>query len=331
VIPGFLPGVTSVDAATVFVIEDGTEYTSVNAPLVSAMPTTSEFGTVSGVVLGPDGQRVEAAVALNYRQSPRAVSTINGSSSRTNTTDGQFRFASVMPIAARITATVPGQALRAAQDLTLVGGRVSDVTLQLQPLQEVAGRVTPEGTFSTGRTIVVKSQDGPFGETHEIPVPASGEFQLRLFPGRYIIGSGSSVTIDGADMTDRIFEIRRDAPIKSLVVSFSNEAQEITGRVINTNGDGVSAVTMVAFSTTEADWFHDARRIAIAKPGIDGRYQLGGSGVASLPTGEYYLAAVADLSPDEQYNPAFLRTLVGAAIRITLPAGQTVVQDVRVR
>ena len=68
-----------------------------------------------------------------------------------------------------------------------------------------------------------------------------------------------------------------------------------------------------------------------AQPGTDGRYRLGGPGPAILPAGEYYLAAVTDVSKDEQYDPAFLKSLVAASIRITLAPGQKATQDIRVQ
>lgn len=325
----FIPGVTSAGAATVFVIDDGTEHVTVNAHLVPpASVSTSALTSVTGSVVGPDGQPVNARVTLTAGQRvlPPGFESQRGSSNAS-----RFIFESLMPGPVRIDATVPGQNLRATADLTATGGQISDVILRLSPPVEITGRATHLGPQATSRMIVVKALTGPVRDTGTETASESGEFRFSLYPGRYVIGSGSSVTIDGRDMTDRVIEIKPDTTIKNLIVSFSEETQEITGRVINGDGAGVNTVTMVAFSAMEADWFHQSRRIAIAEPSADGRYQLGGAGAASLPAGEYYLAAVAELSPDEQYNPAFLRTLTTSAIRITIAPGQRVLQDLRVR
>lgn len=325
--PVFIPGVTSAGAATVFVIDDGTEHLNVIAHLVPAASLSmSALTSVTGSVVGPDGQPVNAQVTLNVGQ-PGLPS---GAEYRRGSTGSRFAFEWLMPGPIRIGATVPGQNLRATANLTAAGGQISDVVLRLSPPVEITGRVTPVGPDAVSRMIVVKSLSGSIREAVTETAIESGQFRLSLYPGRYVIASGSSVTIDGRDMTDRVIEITPETTIKSLIVSFSEERQDITGRVINADGAGVDTVTMVAFSTNETDWFHQSRRIAVAEPSADGRYQLGGA-AASLPAGDYYLAAMADLSPDEQYNPAFLRTLVDAAIRITLEPGQRVLQDVRVR
>ena len=50
-----------------------------------------------------------------------------------------------------------------------------------------------------------------------------------------------------------------------------------------------------------------------------------------LPAGEYYLAAVTDVSKDEQYDAAFLKSLVPASLKVALAPGQRVTQHVRVQ
>ncbi|MCC7186913.1 MAG: hypothetical protein IT185_11765, partial [Acidobacteria bacterium] len=209
--------------------------------------------------------------------------------------------------------------------------RGGEITLQLQPPVHIVGRATDAHTFAKSPTLLVVNHNRSNGEILTIDVPPSGEFRLSLFPGRYLIPNPSLVLVDGVDMTDRVFGVRHDPPIKNLVVTFAGPRQSISGRVLNTEGVGVNTVTMVVFSATETDWFHDSRRIVIATPSTDGRYELPDPRGATLPAGDYFLAAVAALSPDEHYNPAFLKTLIPAALRITLGAGEQKVQDVRVR
>lgn len=327
-----LPGVTHTAATNVFVIDDGSEHNNVTTHLIhSTAPPASMWAGLSGTVLGTDGQPTEADVTVSYTRGSIGLPGSGSGSSRTRTSGGQFRFNSVMPGAMRISAMVAGQPLRAVHDLTLEGGRAAEITLRLQPPIDIVGRATNADTFVTPPPLVVTGDGAYLGETRTIDVPPSGEFKLSLFPGRYLIPNPSLVLVDGVDMTDRVFEVRHDRPIKNLVVTFGGPRQSITGHVLNTDGVGVNTVTMVAFSATETDWFHDSRRIAIATPSTDGRYELADPQGATLPAGEYYLAAVADLSPDEHYNPAFLKTLIPAALRITLGAGEQKVQDVRVR
>jgi len=325
----FLPGVAGLEGATRFFVDDGTEYTNVSTHLVLPVtPTTQLMGTVSGVVLDPDGRPVEADVTVGFLQT--ATGSMTGSM-RTRSTGGRFRFNTVPSSASSITATVAGQALQGTHYLTPADVRGGEIALQLQPPIHIVGRATDANGLTTPATLLVVNHNRSNGEILTIDVPPSGEFRLSLFPGRYLIPNPSLVLVDGVDMTDRVFEVRHDPPIKSLVVTFAGPRQSISGRVLNSDGVGVNTVTMVAFSATETDWFHDSRRIAIATPSTDGRYELPDPRGATLPAGDYYLAAVAELSPDEHYNPAFLKTLIPAALRITLGAGEQKVQDVRVR
>jgi hypothetical protein len=325
----FVPGVTRAEAATVFVVDDGTEHANISAVLSSqASEPPAALGPIAGVVLGPDGRPIEADVTFDYGVTPIRISA---GLRRVRTLGGRFKFEGPMSGKVRLTARVPNQPLEATLEVAMSGQPVTDITVRVQPPMEIAGRATDVATPASGRTIILRTYGGVAVETRTVDVKDTGEFRLSLFPGRYVIENGSAVTIDGRDMTDRVIEISHDSPIRNVAVSFSEDLQGIAGRVTNSNGTGVSVVTMVAFSTIEADWFHQARRIAIAEPATDGRYQLGGAGPRSLPAGDYYLAAVNSLSPDEQYNPAFLRTLVDAAIKVTVAPGQRAVQDVRVR
>ena len=52
---------------------------------------------------------------------------------------------------------------------------------------------------------------------------------------------------------------------------------------------------------------------------------------AHLPPGDYLLAAVTDLERNEEYDPAFLASLVTAAVPVTLLPGQRKVQDLVVK
>jgi hypothetical protein len=61
------------------------------------------------------------------------------------------------------------------------------------------------------------------------------------------------------------------------------------------------------------------------RPGTDGRFHLAG-----LLPGEYYLAVVTAVDQDEATDPAFLEAILPGAIRIAVPEGRTVRQDLRI-
>ena len=79
------------------------------------------------------------------------------------------------------------------------------------------------------------------------------------------------------------------------------------------------------FSTDERTWFAQSRAIAQTRPANDGVFSVRG-----LPAGEYFLAALTDVERDEWFDPAFLRQLVPAAMKVTLADGEKKTQDIRI-
>ena len=66
-------------------------------------------------------------------------------------------------------------------------------------------------------------------------------------------------------------------------------------------------------------------RAAAIQPASDGKFRATG-----LPAGEYYLAAVTDLDPQDWGDPAFMDQIVPGAIKITVGDGEKKVQDLKV-
>ena len=64
----------------------------------------------------------------------------------------------------------------------------------------------------------------------------------------------------------------------------------------------------------------------VTRPDSDGRYTL-----RYLPPGDYLVAAVKDLDRGAQYDPEFLRSLVGVSVPVTIMDGGKVRQDLRVK
>lgn len=72
-------------------------------------------------------------------------------------------------------------------------------------------------------------------------------------------------------------------------------------------------------------WARESRRVMQTRPATDGHFVMRG-----LPPGDYLLAAVTDIDPDERYDAAFLRQLIPAAVRLTLAEGDRKIQDIRI-
>ena len=67
------------------------------------------------------------------------------------------------------------------------------------------------------------------------------------------------------------------------------------------------------------------RAVSAVRPGTDGRFRVNG-----LLAGEYYLAVVTAVEPDDAMDPAFLEAVLPSAIRVTVKDGETLRQDLKI-
>jgi hypothetical protein len=109
-----------------------------------------------------------------------------------------------------------------------------------------------------------------------------------------------------------------------IVATFTDRPTELTGSLTDQDGRAAPGYPIVVFSTDRSQWRNGSRRIAVARPATDGTFRLVG-----LPPGAYHMAAVVSLDPSETGDPAFLEQLVPASLTVTLAAGTSVVQALR--
>ncbi len=349
--PSYFPGTSRLAEAGTVLVAAGEDRTNVDFRL-----ETPSLSSIEGTVATADGSPLPPRTAVMFT-TVAGSSPLPSGASITVGPDGRFGIAGQPPGRYALHARVPaGQTPLAA--LTVVeafGNDVVSAQLILRPPVTLAGRLAavtggptkPPSLAGLRLPLTGLSAATRTGIVPQVSaVAADGTFTVSgVMPGRYTFGgapffgaSGDSVAwglatvaIDGADVTDRAFDISAETPPKEIVATITNQWQEIAGRVTNAEGAGVSDYTMLVFPVDEAYWLHNSRRIVTTQPAGDGRYQLGGPGPALLPAGEYYLAAVTDVSRDEQYDPAFLKALLPSAIKITLGAGQKATQDIRVQ
>lgn len=348
--PSYHPGTARVLEAVGVAVNAGDERTQIDVRLESV-----QASRIEGTVTLADGGPLPRGVLVS-------METVAGSSALTSGAglqvgaDGRFGIAGQPPGRYALSArtNVGGTPLAAAAIVETLGGDTATLQLVLRPGLVLTGRVvvaegtaTPPPTLAgqrlqlTGLTAASRSQ-----RVTVMPTTTDGTFRItNVMPGRFAFTGApffgastasvtwgfSTVVIDGVDMTDRAIEITSDTPPKDIVVSITDQWQDISGRVTNAQGQGVSDYTMLLFPVDEAYWIYNSRRHVAATPDSDGHYRLGGPGPALLPAGDYYLAAVTDVTKDEQYDPAFLKSLIPAAIRVSLGAGERKAQHVRVQ
>ena len=238
----------------------------------------------------------------------------------------------------------------ATTDLTVDGQDISGIMLALQPGMTLSGQIVFEGDASPPddlSTVRVSLQPAPTGGTTvsmglpSTEVDAQGSFSIsNVTPGRYRVagsapGSSSgfrfqpwtlkSAVFGGVDVLDFPLDIGPSDNIANAQLTFTDKTQEVTGSLQDASGRPAPDYTIVVFAADPGYWAPQGRRIRTTRPGTDGSFRIEG-----LPAGEYRIAAVTDIGPEESGDPAFLEQLAAASYQFTLVEGETWVQDLRI-
>lgn len=220
-----------------------------------------------------------------------------------------------------------------------VGGQPTpEVTIVLQPGRTISGQVVYERPALAGlpRTPVqvtaIAALDAPQGSIPRTPqatAEADGRFTLTdVIPGRYMLrasGPVKSAIVNGADSLDFPFEVEEVRDIVNAVVTMSGELGELSGTVMQSSGTPAPGYTVVIAPSDSRYWLPGARRVQLARPTSAGRFVFRG-----MPAGEYLIGAVTDVEPGGHYDPAFLKAMTAAAVRVSIADGGRHVQDIRV-
>jgi hypothetical protein len=252
----------------------------------------------------------------------------------------------------------PGDATTryASVDVDVDGQPVSGVALTLTPGVSVRGRVAFDGAApvtaddlarvtvrvvspaAVGGSVVNNTAIGrPFLNVAPAPIAADGTFaiqgiapfdyRLRVTLSEPLRGKWflRSAMAGGRDVADAPLEIR-DRPIDDVVITFSDRPTGVRGTLTAGDGSPVSDYFVVVLPRDRALWRPETRRIQSARPATDGRFSI-----QDLPAGEYLLAALTDVEPEDLKNTSFLEQLAAASIGVVVKEGEVVVQDVRIK
>ena len=356
--PVYYPGTTDAMSATQITLGSGEERGGIDVR-IALVPTARIDGTVVNDD-GSPGQNVR--VSMNTMVNPLGRGPLAGmfgsllSNLGGNTNvrpDGRFSFSGIAPghytITARTNATggrggaaAAATARWATSEVDVNGQNISDLLLTLHPGMKISGRVTFEATTVTPPndysqvSVVTLSA----GDARSAQVQPDGTFVLSgLAPGTYLLGAtfngpemltwkARAIMIAGHDMLDLPITITADEDLADVAITLTDRQQEVSGVLQDATGRPASQYTIVLFPRDEKYWTPDSRRILVARPGTDGRFQF--KGPLGPPPGEYFLAAVTDLDADAEHDPDFLKALVSAAVRISVALGERTVQDLKI-
>jgi protocatechuate 3,4-dioxygenase beta subunit len=349
--PVFYPGAMVPSAAATITVKAGEERSGIDINMIR-IPTANLEGTVTM----PDGSVPPAtSIALVAQERVEGL-PFSGFSSAT-AQKGTFSFTGLTPgvytVTARIAAS-PGRgtgplpagsaSLYAMEDVTIAGTDAT-VSLTLRPGVTVSGRIVfdgttlkPPATLTSMRVNLAPLRTG--GVTLGVAaamVAADGTFEFTgVTPGRYRIEAsapGSTpargwqlrrATVGGQDSLDDPVEIG-GADVAEAMLVFTDRPAELSGRVQDATGQAAPEYFIIAFAADERWWLPQSRRIRSARPGSDGRFSF-----PNLAPGDYFIAAVTDVEAGQWFDPAFLREIMPASVKLTIGEGEQKVQDFRV-
>jgi len=354
--PIYYPDAFSEDDATPVVLGTGEARTDVDVT-VRLMPRTQLSGRVSANGAGPMSGVHMALVRASRRATTPKSTPIHP--------DGTFQFSGVAPgryqiVARRLSPSGRGAAPCefAAADIEVTSPDVPEVLLVLRPCLRIVARVEladaslSSATFHAlaGTQLLVEPDRSTGMPMDTLPAVSTlgtdGRFRFggggggALVPGAYLIRATvpggapdrgwwleSARTPEGRDILDSPLVLTDDSPeTTNVVLTFSDRHASLSGVLQDTSLRPALSLTVIAFTTNREWWRPPFRRVLTARPATDGRFTL-----HDLPPGEYYLAALNDVAPDEWRDRAFLELASRLAIRVTILPGEKKVQSLQVR
>jgi hypothetical protein len=341
----FYPNAVGSSEATSMPIRPGEERAGVDFEL-QPVPAFLVSGTIGGAVASGTRYSLEIMRAAETRPGRiAAVSDIRVG--QTSSVDGQFRFLGVPSGQYLIRATSQGAAERAlwAKEVVVVAGAdMTDVVVTIRPGLTVSGRLEFEGAsppLSAERLgqipILVETLDPRDAVSRVGRVTADRRFTVEGVPGgEFIImvpgGSPAwhlkSVTTGGRDVTDRAIEISKD--LSDVVLTFTDQATELRGRVTNSSGPDAGAAVLIypggGFPLTDLSWNNGSRRFQLIRTDKTGAYTSN-----RLPPGDYLVAAIPEEASANWINSEFLAQLSGIATAVHLENGEKRALDLSTR
>ncbi len=297
--------------------------------------------------LGPDGKFsftnvVPGQYAVTARSGARTMTTY--------TADATGALTSVVMSAAQ-RGSGPGRAggepppppQWAEADVIVDGRSPSIVSLALQSGMNVSGALEFDGSGTVPADLTqIRIQLAPASQSDPMSsvagavatnLDADGRFTIPdVMPGRCRVSaqgargwSLKSFDVSGRDALDFLVEVKPNTNISGGSGMLTTRSASIAGLLQDASGQPTAQYTIIAFSKDPAYWTPQSRRILSTRPSTDGRFSVSG-----LPAGDYQLVAVDDVAQGQWFDPAYLRTVVSAAITVTVGDGERKTQDLRV-
>jgi uncharacterized GH25 family protein len=351
--PVFYPGSPRESDAGEIVVTAGQELNGVNLQLM-LVPTAR----VEGRVIVPNGLTIS-----NVGVSLVKLSGNSSSSTSVRRMEDMFQAVGVAAGHYFLTATLAEQLPRppavpgappppppmtywAQQEIDMNGEDILNLALALGPSLKISGRVVFDGAPPPDmRLVQVRLETvGIQPISWNVPLAtadASGAFTLyNVTPGKYRLTTSVSTngpstgpawsllssTMGGQDSLVRPFEVSADRQVSDAVVTMTASPAEVSGKLVDGQGQPVTGMTIVLFPTDRNLWAMTSTRVnRTTRASTEGEFRF----TATLP-GEYYLAVLTDLDTNDWNDPAFKEQLVPASLKISVAKGEKKVQYMKI-
>ena len=262
------------------------------------------------------------------------------------------RMVSLTTPAADAASTQDAEFFYATTDIDVRGLPLKDVSLVLQAGSVLSGRLVFDGDPPSAQDRLspvrvslaqIGVPTGPFVTTggftmlREATALPNGTFSVKsIGPGLHRLGVTvpsalsakgwwlRSATVDGRDLLDSDLDVAPGTDVNNVLITLSSQHNEISGVLHTAAGQPAPEFVVVVYSADRRAWRAESRRTRMVRPGSDGRFD-----VRDLPAGEYFIAAVDRVDPDDVQTSAFFEGLVPASLKFQIADGETKMQDLR--
>ena len=344
----YYPGTANVEEAQSVSVQLGRE-ASAYFSMVSG-----RMSRISGVIRNSQGRPVTGAMVMLRTVTGNMTSSSGGGMSGP---DGSFNlqniasgdhFIDVRPrpsgMPAQPGATELSEQEFASVPISVNGSDITGLVITTGTGSTISGRVIFEGTTPAPKTggptqlrVMTSSPQpgmgapmmmGPNLQNNGL-VDEAGQFQIKGAMGKVLFRANppsgwtlKSVTIDGVDVTDLPYDVKRN--IAGLEVVLTDRLTNLSGIARNLRGEIIKDYVVVVFPSSLREEIVPTRFIQTSRPNQDGRYML-----RSLPPGDYFAAALESLEQGRQWDPGFQQLLRQRANSFRLNEGQTVTLDLQ--
>ena len=224
------------------------------------------------------------------------------------------------------------------QDVDVNGADIPDLIISLERALTVSGRIELDGSSDERRPDwskvevrlapvtnvalgVAPARVRPDG-TFKLTGVAGGSYRLEATLDGWTL---ASVRRNNDDVMEAGLVLASNQDVLDLAIVLTNRAPAISGRLLNGNGDPVTAYSIVVLPADSSLWRATSRLVRIVRPSTDGRYSIEG-----LLPGEYLIAAATDGDGLDLGEPRVFETLAAAAVKVRLSDHERRALDLRV-